>query len=144
MCPTDLGPHEMKDPMTLFGYLVPTGGRVLITGDEPRGGLIRLGYGVEETEKDLRLIRLKPEDLDAVWWVDANEKYSIEDAFRILQILFQGLRPKKGVLVFSFNKESAEGKWIARTVMTLLRQTGLQLIHTFENPTAHLYFCQRI
>jgi hypothetical protein len=134
----------MKDPMTLFGYLVPTGGKVLITGDEPRGGLIRLGYELIETQKDLRLTRLEPEALDAVWWVDANEKYSIDDAVRILQTLFQGLRPKRGVLVFSFNKESQEGKWAPRTVMTLLRQTGLQLIHTFENPAAYLYFCQRI
>ena len=145
----DLGPDGLKDPFSLFSYLVPTGGRVLITGDEPRGALTRLGYALEETKKDLRLSSLEPELLDAIWWETANAKYSIEDAFRILQTLFRGLRPHQGVLVLSFTHEKQartleHNPWNTRTVMTVLRQSGFQLFHTFESSDAHLYFCQRI
>lgn len=149
MTSKDIGPEGFKDPYALFTYLVPAGGKVLLNGEEAKGVLTRLGYAVEETKKDLRLLGLDAESLDAIWWDDANATYSIEDAFRILQSLFRGLRPKHGILVFTFSKEdeAKEKKkqiWNVRTVMTLLRQTGLQLFHTFENPTDHLFFCQRI
>lgn len=149
MPPFDIGPDGFKDPYALFTYLVSAGGKVLLTGEEARGVLTRLGYSVEEIRKDLRLLGLPAETLDAIWWTDANTAYSIEDAFRIFQSLFRGLRPKKGILVFSFSKEeTAKEKqlqpWNVRTVMTLLRQTGFELFHTFENPTDHLFFCQRI
>ena len=145
----DIGPDGFKDPYTLFTYLVPTGGKVLLNGGEAKGVLTRLGYVVSDTAKDFRMLGLEAESLDGIWWADANSTYSIEDAFRILQSLFRGLRPKKGILVFSFSKldEAKEKKlqvWEVRTVMTLLRQTGLELFHTFENPTDHLFFCQRI
>lgn len=145
----DLSPAGFKDPFTLFVYLVPTGGRVLVTGPEERGALVRLGYVTEETAKDLRMLGLGTEGLDAIWWSEANLRYSIEDAFRIFQSLFRGLRAKRGILVFSFTKESAakernQPSWNTRTVMTLLRQTGFQLFHTFENETDFLYFCERI
>jgi hypothetical protein len=145
----DLSPAGFKDPNSLFSYLVPAGGKVLLTGDEAKSALIRLGYAIEETKKDLRLLGLEAESLDGIWWSDANTLYSIEDAFRILQSLFRALKPKHGILVFSFSKEEmAKEKslqvWTVRTIMTLLRQTGLQLFHTFENPTDHLFFCQRI
>jgi hypothetical protein len=153
MPPQDLSPTGFKDPYSLFNYLVATGGKVLLSGayasEESRGILIRLGYVVEETKKDLRLLGLEAETLDAIWWTDANATYSIEDAFRILQSLFRALHPKTGILVFTFSKEdTAKEKqlsvWNLRTVMTLLRQTGLQLFHTFENPTDRLLFCQRL
>ena len=149
MSPHDLSPAGFKDPNSLFAYLVPTGGKVLLTSDEAKGALLRLGYTIEETRKDLRLLGLEAESLDAIWWSDANANYSIEDAFRILQSLFRALRPKQGILVFSFSKESSAKEkkipaWNVRTVMTLLRQTGLQLFHTFENQTDHLFFCQRL
>jgi len=149
MTPKDIGPEGFKDPYALFTHLVPAGGKVLLNGEEAKGVLTRLGYTVEETQKDLRLLGIPPESLDAIWWNDANAIYSIEDAFRIFQSLFRGLKPKAGILVFTFSKE-AEAKekqkqiWGVRTVMTLLRQTGLQLFHTFENPTDHLFFCQRL
>ncbi|GEM_PF-3227819 len=149
MPPQDLSPAGFKDPVTLFNYLVPIGGKVLLTNEEVKSPLTRLGYAIEETKKDLRLLGLEAERLDAIWWSEANTHYSIEDAFRIFQALFRGLRPTTGVLVFSFGKEAAAKEkdqpvWNVRTVMTLLRQTGLQLFHTFENPTDHLFFCQRI
>jgi len=153
MPPQDLSPEGFKDPYSLFTYLVAAGGKVLLSGayasDEAKGVLTRLGYVIEENQKDLRMLGLPPEGLDAIWWTDANATYSIEDAFRILQSLFRGLQPKSGILVFCFSKESTAKEkqqqvWNVRTVMTLLRQTGLQLFHTFENPTDHLFFCQRI
>jgi hypothetical protein len=149
MTPQDIGPDGFKDPYALFTYLVEAGGKVLLNGEEAKSVLTRLGYTVEETQKDLRLLGIPPESLDAIWWTDANTQYSIEDGFRIFQSLFRGMRPKKGVLVFSFSKvetakERKQQVWEVRTVMTLLRQTGLQLFHTFENPTDHLFFCQRI
>jgi hypothetical protein len=149
MSPSDLGPEGLENPFTLFAYLVPTGGKVLLSGTEAKSALIRLGYLVDETEKDLRLLSVPPESLDAIWWDDANTKYSVEDAFRVFQTFFRGLRPKKGVLVFSFSleKQAITNKhhaWNTRTVMTLLRQSGLELVHTFESKTGHLYFCQRL
>lgn len=145
----DLGPTGIKDPYALFTYLVPTGGKVFVTADENRGALLRLGFLLEENRKDLRLLGLEAEALDAIWWGEANSKYSIEDAFRILQSFFRGLRPKKGVLVVHFSLEKQartleHQPWNARTVMTLLRQSGFQLFHTLESPQGHLYFSQRL
>lgn len=134
----------MKDPFALFTFLVETGGRVLVTSDEPRGTLMRLGYDVDLHGKDLRMLGVAMETLDAIWWSKANTNYSIEDTFRILQALFKGLRPKKGILVLSFMKESKDHPWTVRTVMTLLRQTGFQLFHSFESTDEHLFFCQRL
>jgi hypothetical protein len=144
MTPADIGPNGLKDPISLFTYLVETGGKVLITSEEAKGTLLRLGYEVEETKKDLRMLGAALESLDAIWWMRANAAYSIEDLFRILQTLFKSLRPKKGFLVFSFVKTSADYPWEMRTVMTLLRQTGFQLFHSFESTEEHLLFCQRI
>ncbi len=144
MSSSDLGPAAFKDPFALFSYLVETGGRVLVTSTEPQPTLIRLGYAVEILEKDLRLLGVPIESLDAIWWSRANEKYSIEDTFRILQAQFKGLKPKKGILALSFLKVSADNPWSVRTVMTLLRQTGFQLFHSFESPDEHLFFCQRV
>jgi hypothetical protein len=144
MTPGDIGPDGLKDPVSLFTYLVGTGGKVLITSEEAKGTLLRLGYEVEETKKDLRMLGAPLESLDAIWWTRANTAYSIEDLFRILQTLFKSLRPKKGFLVFSYMKTSADYPWEMRTVMTLLRQTGFQLVHSFESTEEHLLFCQRI
>lgn len=144
MTTDDLGPAGIKDPFTLFSYLVETGGRVLVTSEEPRATLIRLGYDVNLHGKDLRMLGVTTETLDAIWWAKANEHYSIEDTFRILQALFKGLKPKKGILALSFLKESKDHPWSVRTVMTLLRQTGFQLFHSFEATDEHLFFCQRV
>lgn len=141
---SDLGPAGIKDPFALFSYLVETGGRVLVTSDETQGNLIRLGYQVEVHVKDLRLLGVPTESLDAIWWSKANSTYSIEDTFRILQAQFKGLKPKKGILALSFLKESKDNPWSVRTVMTLLRQTGFQLFHSFESTNEHLFFCQRL
>lgn len=142
--PSDLGPAGIKDPFALFSYLVETGGRVIVTSDEPMGTLIRLGYQVDINTKDLRLLGVTAESLDAIWWSKANVTYSIEDTFRILQALFKGLKPKKGILALSFLKVSKDNPWSVRTVMTLLRQTGFQLFHSFESADEHLFFCQRL
>lgn len=144
MSPGDIGPSTMKDPLSLFGYLVEKGGKVLLTTEELRETLSGLGYSIEEERKDLRLMGGQIESIDAVWWARANEKYSIEDLFRILQSVFRVLKPKKGILVLSFLKQSKENEWVVRTVMTLLRQTGFQLFHSFESDDEYLYFCQRI
>ncbi|MBS1964171.1 MAG: hypothetical protein JST04_18305 [Bdellovibrionales bacterium] len=150
MSPTDLGPEGFKDPFALFSFLVPSGGKVIGVAlpEAEREELLRLGYSFERLEKDLRMLTLPAESLDAIWWYDANTAYSIEDAYRILQTLFRGLRPKQGILVFSFSKESTAKErehpvWNVRTVMTVLRQSGFQLFHSFENPTDQLFFCQR-
>lgn len=144
MAPTDLSPEGIKDPLTLFSYLVETGGSVLTTSETGNGSLVRLGYKVDVVKKDLRMLGLPSETLDSFWWSNADASYSIEDAFRILQILFKGLRPKKGILVLSFQKLGKENPWSSRTVMTVLRQAGFQLFHTFENAEEHLFFCQRL
>lgn len=150
MTPTDLGPTGTQDPFQLFTYLVETGGRILVTSDQGNGPFIRFGYEVEVYQKDLRMLGTAKESLDAIWWSSANQKYSIEDTFRVLQSMFKTLKPKKGVLALSFvkdsflEKESLENQWNIRTVMTLLRQTGFQLFHTFENKEEHLYFAQRV
>lgn len=150
MSPTDLGPEGFKDPFSLFSFLVPAGGKVMgVSLPIPeRTEIVRLGFSLEMMEKDLRMTTLPSEALDAIWWYDANTAYSIEDAYRILQSLFRGLRPKQGILVFSFSKEATAKErehpvWNVRTVMTLLRQSGFQLFHSFENPTDQLFFCQR-
>jgi hypothetical protein len=144
MAPGDIGPGGLRDPWTLFHELVPPGGKVLVTGEDSRGTLVRLGFDVEKPGQDLRMLGTPAEAFDAIWWSQANAHYSVEDAFRILQTFFRALRPKKGILVLSFSKESKEHPWEPRTVMTLLRQCGLQHFHGFENAEAHLYFCQRI
>ena len=144
MTPSDLGPQGLQDPYTLFSTLVQVGGKVLITSEEHRAHLSRLGYGIETHGKDLRMMGGAVESLDAIWWTRANESYSIEDAFRIFQSLFRALKPKQGILAVSFLKSSADHPWKNRTVMTLLRQTGFLLFHTLENPEEHLYFCQRL
>jgi hypothetical protein len=140
----DIGPAGLKDPLSLFTYLVETGGKVLVTAEEARAPLLRFGYEVETTAKDLRMLGVPAESLDAIWWMRANGGYSIEDLFRILQSLFKSLRPKKGFLVFSYFKSSKDYPWEMRTVMTLLRQTGFQLFHSFESTEEHLLFCQRV
>lgn len=130
--------------MTLFTYLVETGSHVLTTSETGNGALIRMGYSVDVVKKDLRMLGVPAESLDAFWWSTANADYSIEDTFRVLQTLFKGLKPKKGILVLSFLKVSEKNPWAVRTVMTLFRQTGFQLFHSFENADEHLFFCQRI
>lgn len=144
MTPGDIGPDGLRDPWTLFGYLVPAGGKVLVTGDDSRAILAKLGFDVAAAARDLRMLGAGSESLDAIWWAHADAQYSIEDAFRILQSFFKALRPKKGILVISFSKENRENPWPVRTVMTLLRQSGFQLFHAFESTEQHLYFCQRI
>lgn len=144
MPPSDLGPQGLQDPYALFSTLVQVGGKVLITSDEHRGTLLRLGYGIENPVRDLRMMGGAAESLDAIWWSRANENYSIEDAFRIFQSLFRALKPKQGIIAVSFLRTSPDHPWNPRTVMTLLRQTGFLLFHTLENPQEHLYFGQRI
>ncbi len=144
MPPSDLGPQGLQDPYALFSTLVQVGGKVLITSEDHRDALLRLGYGIEKPVRDLRMMGGAPETLDAIWWSRANENYSIEDAFRIFQSLFRALKPKQGILAVSFLRTSADHPWNTRTVMTLLRQSGFLLFHTLENPQEHLYFGQRI
>ncbi len=144
MSPDDLGPAGIKDPLALFSYLVETGGRALVTSEDSFAMLTRMGYATELHTKDLRMLGVSTESLDAIWWTKANDTYSIEDTFRILQSIFKGLKPKKGILALSFLKAGKGNPWSVRTVMTLLRQTGFQLFHSFESTDEHLFFCQRL
>jgi hypothetical protein len=134
----------MKDPFSLFIYLVETGGKVLVTSNEGNGPFIRHGYEVDLFLKDLRMLSRPVESLDAVWWSQAEESYSIEDAFRILQIFFRSLKPKKGILALSFSMADKKNGWNERTLLTLFRQSGFQFFQSFANGTERLYFAQRL
>ncbi len=133
-----------QDPIRLFTSLVRTGDRVLVSSSETHDALVRFGYEIEHYANDLRILGGAAETLDSAWWTGANTLYSIDDAFRIFQSFFRRLKPKRGILVFSFAKANLNHPWESEAVMLLLRQTGFHLSHSLESPDEHLYFCRRI
>ncbi len=108
--------------------------------------LERLGMSLTNESKDLRFRSYPRESFDGVWWNLGNQNYSIDDAHRVLSLFFQTLKPREGVLAFSFLKDSFNPtfSWKPMGIQALLRQSGFSHDQTFEAGDSFLYICRRL
>lgn len=131
-----------------FTLLLESGANVLEIGAPMSllDPLKKLGISPKNESKDLRFGSYPRESWDGIWWEKGNEKYSIDDAHRVLSLFFQSLKPKSGVLALSFLKDSAKPAfpWKALGLQALLRQSGFTHAQTFESHDSFLYLCKRL
>ena len=148
------------NPLAQFVDLLPVGAKVFVAATaelELVGLLRRLGHSVDLPEgRDLRLLGFPENRYDAVWWEEASERFTLEDAQRIFGIFFKGLAPRRGRLAVSFRhaipSELAEvsrptphsGHWGRSEFEALLRQSGFVLTHRFERESKSLVISRRV
>lgn len=135
-------------PLDDFVDRLPSGASVwLASRSEPEleGKLRRFGHTVVRAEdRDLRLVTLPAERFDAVWWSEASENFTLEDAQRILGIFFKGLRPRTGWIAVSFRHAPAGAHSWGRTEFeALFRQSGFSLTDRYEKENVTLIFGRR-
>ena len=146
---------SIQSPDELILSQLKPGSHVLFCGDPEldfSGKLIRLGHSVSQIlnqNRELLLITLPLETLDLVWWKNANRQYTLEDAHRVINLLFKGLKPKTGKLVLIFlNQQDPQFQefkiWKPLALQSLLRQSGFIFESSFENASFSLYVCKRI
>lgn len=143
---------ELTPPETGFCDALPSGSRIYYIGNEDpltSGRFIRAGHSVQfhEKNRDLRLLSLPESSIDGIWWSEASQTFTLEDAHRVLNTFFRGLKPG-GLLAFSFLKQESPDlvsrAWKPFALQSLLRQTGYLLLAPYEQGSRGLYLCRRL
>ncbi len=142
---------DQTSPESWFSDSLPRGSCIYYIGNEDpqtSGRFLRAGHSVKfhDMNRDLRLMSLTEASLDAIWWNDASRFFTLEDAHRILNTFFRGLRPG-GLLAMSFLKDEKLAKrshiWKVTALQSLLRQSGYSLLAPYEQNSFALYLCRR-
>jgi hypothetical protein len=83
------------------------------------------GFEIEmrDPSKDLRMLSLPRESLAGAWLGDVVTSFPIEEAQRIVAVLFRALLPRSGML-FVAHRFAETG------FESLLRQNGFEILHT--------------
>ena len=131
------------DPRLLgiFGNHLPTRARILNLAGDQRHWFQRHQYEIETvaTTQDLRLLSLKKESLDGIWSHLTLEHLSIEECHRVLGSFFMGLKPGTGILFISIS----ENRHPENAFLSLLRQSGFQLIEKGKSPDSLAFLLRR-